>query len=463
MSDFDESKIIRDEAGRFAGRVPGPPAADLVERFNELATTGTVRARSISRRAAGTRRTFWRDASTTAPIDLHEPVPKIDPRPGGTRYLVRTYSGAGGNVLRMPSVAGINRMADAGTTSFDIPVQAGTESGHVAGWVRVTRSDHGVWSAKAHGMEPEHAQYAERQVSWVLGADHPSFAMNEAGTFSQLLAEQERRKGVAPVPVRSTAVSEVAYDETTSSLFVTSKEKNGEPGSIYAWRAPRDVYERMLTGSAGHIMSAEVVHKRPRVDAEQCPRCGRYWAVTGGRDHDCPELAAPADAPTGRGDDRALAAGLAAASHKGPSRNLVDALGDHVVPPPVVTFSTIKVDRSRLGGATRFKNLSGASATKVIRSLGSQAYHRFPAPAEVLAASEHDARVHVAGRLDHEGVSVEEIGWDCETDTASEAWRRLKSAHPLPTVDGYDVARRDRRGRWRFFFASTALRNLKAS
>ena len=121
------------------------------------------------------------------------------------------------------------------------------------------------------------------------------------------------------------------------------------------------------------------------------------------------------------------------------------------------------MDRPRLGGATRFKNLSGASATKVIRSLGSQAYHRFPAPAEVLAASEHDARVHVAGRLDHEGVSVEEIGWDCETDTASEAWRRLKSAHPLPTVDGYDVARRDRRGRWRFFFASTALRNLKAS
>ena len=62
----------------------------------------------------------------------------------------------------------------------------------------------------------------------------------------------------------------------------------------------------------------------------------------------------------------------------------------------------------------------------------------------------------VAGRLDHEGVAVEEIVWECDAPTAAEAWERLKAAHPLPTADGYDVGRRDRFGRWRFFFASTA-------
>lgn len=457
MSDFDEKNgIIRDANGRFAGRVPGPPAAELTDRAAELEATGAVRARSITRDTAGRSNTFWRDAAATAPIDLRVPAPKIAPSPGGVRYLVRTYRGAGGNVLRMPSVAGIGRMADTGVTAFDVPVQAGDDHGHVAGWVRVTRSEHGVWSARAHGMDPACARYAERQVTWVLGADHPSFAMNEAGTFSELLAEQERRRGVAPVPVRSRAVSELAYDPATRTLFATLRESNGQPGSTYAWKTPRDTYDRMLAGSAGRVLATEVVRKRDRVDAEQCPRCGRFWAVTGGRDHDCPALAAPADAPVGRGDDRALAAALATAARGRPRQSLLSALEGHTVAPPVARFSTIKVDPARLGGAVRFKNLSGAAATEVIRSLGPEAYRRFPAPAEVLAASEHDERVSVAGRLDHEGVAVEEIVWECDAPTAAEAWERLKAAHPLPTADGYDVGRRDRFGRWRFFFASTA-------
>ena len=287
MSDFDEKNgIIRDANGRFAGRVPGPPAAELTDRAAELEATGAVRARSITRDTAGRSNTFWRDAAATAPIDLRVPAPKIAPSPGGVRYLVRTYRGAGGNVLRMPSVAGINRMADTGVTAFDVPVQAGDDHGHVAGWVRVTRSEHGVWSARAHGMDPACARYAERQVTWVLGADHPSFAMNEAGTFSELLAEQERRRGVAPVPVRSRAVSELAYDPATRTLFATLRENDGRPGSTYAWKTPRDTYDRMLAGSAGRVLATEVVRKRDRVDAEQCPRCGRFWAVTGGRDHD---------------------------------------------------------------------------------------------------------------------------------------------------------------------------------
>lgn len=459
MNNFDERLIIRDKAGKFAGRRPAPPVASLTDRFEELQATGAVAARSILRHRAGIARTFWRDAHATAPIDLRNPAPKIDRAPGGTHYRVRTYQGAGGNILRMPSVAAINRMAESGTVCFDIPVQAGDGAGHVAGWVRVARSEHSVWTARAHGMDPRCAQYAERQVSWVLGADHPSFAMNEAGTFNQLLAEQERRRGVAPVPVRSSAVSEIAYDENTAILFVTTKEAGGGPGSTYAWHVPRDTYERMLTGSAGHILSTEVARKRPKVDAEQCPRCGRYWAVTGsGRDHDCPALAASVDDPVQCGDDRALASSLVAASHRGLRQDLTEALGDHVVTPSIPRFSTIKVDPARLGDATRFMNLTGPASTRVIRALGSQAYHRFPAPAEVLAASENDERVHVAGRVDYDGVSIEEIAWRCDgAATADEAWEQLKADHPLPTTDDYDIARRDRRGRWRFFFASTAL------
>ena len=52
MSDFDEKNgIIRDANGRFAGRVPGPPAAELTDRAAELEATGAVRARSMKVRA----------------------------------------------------------------------------------------------------------------------------------------------------------------------------------------------------------------------------------------------------------------------------------------------------------------------------------------------------------------------------------------------------------------------------
>lgn len=459
MSTYDALHgIIRDPQGRFAGRIAAGPAAQLDERYRELQSTGAVRARSIVRSRVGTSRHFWRDARATAPIDLKHPAPKISQAPAGQPYRLRTYRGAGGNTLRMPSVAALNRMADVEANQFDIPVQAGRDGQHVTGWVRVARSAHGAWSVRAHGMDTRTAAMAQRQVSWVLGSDHPSFAMNEAGTYSQLVAEQDRRRGVEPVALDSQAVSEAAYDGGTSTLFVTLRERDGAIGSTYGWRAPRDVYERMISGSAGRVLSGEVVRKWPKVESEQCPRCGRFWAVTGGRDHDCPARLESTGSGTGMGDDRVWAASLAAEAHGGRSDlQLAQALEDHMVEPPSIAFATLRVDPGRLGSGRRFKGLSGPAATRVLRSLGDQSYRRVPAPAEVLGAAESDERVSITGRLDHEGLSIEEVVFaDASSSTADEAWQELRRTSHLPTTPDYDVARRDRHGAWRFYFAPTS-------
>ena len=158
MSTYRESDWLRDERGRYTGRAASPPASELDERRTEIARTGATPAMSIIRGRSGASSHFWADALRTAPIDLHHPAPKIAMSIGGVRTIQHTYTGDAGT-LRMPSVAALERMADTGVVTFDIPVQAGTADRHVSGWCRVHRTGRGAWAVQPMGMDEETAAH----------------------------------------------------------------------------------------------------------------------------------------------------------------------------------------------------------------------------------------------------------------------------------------------------------------
>lgn len=446
MSTYRESDWRRDERGRYAGRVSPPPAACLDdERLDQIARTGQAPATSITRRSQGTSRQFWADALRTVPIDLERPAPKIAMRIRGVRTVQRAYTGGAGT-LRMPAVAALERMADAGFTTFDIPVQSATEHGHVAGWCRVSRNERGAWAVQSLGMDGQAADAARRQVSWVLGNEHPSFALNEFGSMAELAAETERRAGVEPAAVRSSALREVGYNDRESTLYATTLD-----GSTYGWTAPRDVYERMLTGSAGRIFSREVAHHLERVDAEQCPACGRFYSVTGGVDHDCPTEVG--SAPVG-GDDAVWAGRAVTGRRHTPGwEEARQAVAQYMVDPKTLLIPGLRLPEGQ-NRTRRFRGVRGGDARCLTRALGERAWASTPAPGEVLAVAAADEAVAVNGRFDDMGMTVEEITYRCDAPDGDAAWRALREAHPLPTTPEPDRARQTADGTWRFWFAS---------
>ena len=450
MSTYRESDWLRDERGRYTGRAASPPASELDERRTEIARTGATPAMSIIRGRSGASSHFWADALRTAPIDLRHPAPKIAMSIGGVRTIQHTYTGDAGT-LRMPSVAALERMADTGVVTFDIPVQAGTADRHVSGWCRVHRTGRGAWAVQPMGMDEETGAMAGRQVSWVLGNEHPTFALNEFGSMAGLAAETERRAGTEPAAVRSSALREVGYNDHEGVLYATTLD-----GSTYAWQSPRDVYERMLTGSAGRVFSREVAGRMRRVEGEQCPACGRFYCVvTGEVDHTCP---AEVGRPLSGGDDSAWA-GRAVTGRKRTrgweeARRAVSA---HMVDPASLLIPGLRLAEGQ-NHPRRFRGVAGSDAAALTRALGERAWAGTPAPGEVLAVAERDGAVGVNGRFDDMGMTVEEITYRCEQTDGDAAWAALREVHSLPTTPDPDRARRTADGTWRFWFASAGRR-----
>ncbi|MBW3068574.1 KTSC domain-containing protein [Actinomyces sp. 594] len=444
---YRESDWRRDDHGRYAGRVASPPAATLSERAARIARTGATPATTITREHRGHMRHFWADALRTAPIDLDRPAPKIDMVIGGVKTIQHPYKGGAGT-LRMPSVAALERMADTGVTTFDIPVQASLDGGHVAGWCRVSRNDRGAWAVEPLGMDDKAGAAARRQVSWVLGNEHPNFALNEFGSMAELAAETERRAGTEPAAIHSRALQEIGYCDRESTLYATTHD-----GSTYGWRAPRDVYERMLDGSAGSIFSREVAHKLDRVDAQQCPDCGRFYSVTGASiDHTCPAQMGRAE--PGAGDDT-LWAGRVVTGHRRTEgwEAAREAVADRMVDPSSLLIPGLTLGEGQ-NHTRRFRGVSGQDATTLTAALGEKAWAGTPAPGEALAAAADDQAVGVNGRFDDLGMTVEEITYQCDAPDGDAAWAKLRQAHRLPTTPDPDRSRRGPDGTWRFWFAS---------
>lgn len=436
--------------GRYTFKTAGIPVGDLEaemarQRAEQMDTTGRIDATSLSRLRTGSRADFWRDALATAPIDINAPAPKIGMTINGVKTYQRAYHGGAGT-LRMPAVAAMNRMADAHEGAFDIPVQAGNNHGHVTGWLRVRRSARGVWNVESIGMDEPYASWARRQASWVLGAERPTFALNQFGSHAEMAMEQDRLAGVEPAAVNSSAIQEVGYCERGGTVYVTTKD-----GSTYGYKATKDVYERMLTGSAGSIFARELAHKAEAVHAEQCPACGRFYSVTGGRDHDCPALRKELSTQSG-GNDRGWAGMSLSGNRRRPATERVAALVA-----PFVRKAPVKM---ALGydptndPTTRFTGMGGPQASRLADLLGPDQFSRTPAPGEILRAAARDENLTVTGRLDWQGLVVEEVRYTCDADTGQQAWEALRAAHALPTTDEPDRIRRGTDGTWRLWWAS---------
>lgn len=436
--------------GRYTFKTAGIPLGSLDaemarQRGEQLALEGRIDATSLSRTRAGRRSDFWRDALATAPIDLHAPVPKIGLNVGGKKTYQRAYHGGAGT-LRMPAMSAMNRMADAHDGAFDVPVQAGNDHGHVTGWLRVRRSERGVWNVEPIGMEEPYASWAKRQASWVLGSDQPTFALAEFASHADMAIEQDRLAGVEPGALHSSAIQEVGFDERAGHLFVTTKS-----GSTYGYQAPRDLYEEMLDGSAGKVFATKLARKCPSVDAEQCPQCGRFYAVTGGKDHDCPSLRKELSSPS-LGNDRPWAGMSLSLRRKSATRTRLES----VVAPfvrKIPTKKSLGFKQSELL-STRFTAMSGSTAARLARELGPSNFDRTPAPGEILSAVASDEKLSVTGRIDDMGLSIEELRYAGDASTGEQAWEQLRIAHALPTTSEPDRITRDKAGVWRMWWAS---------
>lgn len=183
--------------------------------------------------------------------------------------------------LRMPSATSIKAYEQGTGGTFDIPVSASDRSGNsVSGWVRVTRSGRD-WTATGLGDFGERtgAQVSEA-VSSVLEARRPSRALAEVGDLLAKHQERARAAGERFVPVRSTFISSVGYDDEEGTMAVAIRDR------LYGYQVPRAAFSALTSAShPGKVYNA-MVKGHTRTELGRCEQCGRFYAE--GNAHTCP-------------------------------------------------------------------------------------------------------------------------------------------------------------------------------
>lgn len=146
--------------------------------------------------------------------------------------------------------------------------------------------------------------HAPREFRDRLAAEYPDMPQDRMSAYAAYREEEravraEAERQTRPtftdadrIPVTSSAVATVAYDQMSGRLEV---EMNSSPGRYYAYRVPRAVYDEMMAGSVGSFY-ARVLRNNPAFqyrnaaesDADgvrvNCRTCGQ-WASA---DHACP-------------------------------------------------------------------------------------------------------------------------------------------------------------------------------
>ncbi len=183
--------------------------------------------------------------------------------------------------LRMPSATSIKAYEQGTGGTFDIPVSASDRSGNsVSGWVRVTRSGRD-WTATGLGDFGERtgAQVSEA-VSSVLEARRPSRALAEVGDLLAKHRERAHAAGERFVPVRSTFISSVGYDDDEGTMAVAIRDR------LYGYQVPRAAFSALTSAShPGKVYNA-MVKGHTRTELGRCEQCGRFYAE--GNAHTCP-------------------------------------------------------------------------------------------------------------------------------------------------------------------------------
>ena len=194
--------------------------------------------------------------------------------------------------LRMPSASAIRRFAATSEEStFDVPVgsqypDVAGNTRQVQGWVRVTRSPGGRWSAVGMGFAGEGEAIAEG-VSAVLEARRPSMALREAGS---LIARHRARLAAQGAPMESVSsqwISAVGYDDASGVMATQTAN-----GNVYGHLVSKARFAGVATAASPGAMFNRLVKGSSRVEVSNCPNCGRFFAASA--PHACPAPAAPA-------------------------------------------------------------------------------------------------------------------------------------------------------------------------
>lgn len=214
---------------------------------------------------------------------------------GNHRVPRMRYSG-GGVELRMPAAAAVRRYADQldGAT-FDVPVTAEVVSGdgpvQVAGWVRVVPRPAGGYSTTAVALEGEVGERMAEAVGAVLESRRPRAALRQVGDLLERRRGRESGSGAPLVPVDSSWVAAVGYDEANGIMAMQTRT-----GALYGHEVSRARFEAVVTAHSPGAQFNQIIRGNTRAQVAKCEQCGQFYAAA--REHVCPVVpSAPSTEP----------------------------------------------------------------------------------------------------------------------------------------------------------------------
>ena len=285
----------------------GLSADEALARHNALMDAGYVPAvatRGIDPATTAGIETWWGDHFVTAEYrasgegfaqmpDDNTPGMGAGNALSGNRRTHRVKYRGTDMTLRMPSATAIKRFAsETDEATFDVPVggrypnAGGGADLQVAGWVRVTKSPNGNWSAVGMGFPTGGDEAVAEGVSSILEARRPTHALRDAGS---LIAKHRERLIARGAPLRAVSsqwISAVGYDEASGVMATQTAT-----GAVYGHVVPKQAFGAVAEAQSPGSMFNKMVKGSARVEVGNCDSCGRFFSAAA--THSCPAPVAP--------------------------------------------------------------------------------------------------------------------------------------------------------------------------
>ncbi|HEX9089528.1 MAG TPA: hypothetical protein VF867_18705 [Arthrobacter sp.] len=226
----------------------------------------------------------YRASGKTYPQMPDDNTPAMTPGQsmGGNRRTHRMNYKNGDVSLRMPSATAIKRYSGAnGNPTFDVPVSVAIQGGApVQGWVRVTKTGPDSWEATAQGGSGPSADILSESVAAVLESRRPSVALSRVPDLLAAHKAREEAKGDPMIPVKSSFIDAIGYDESTGTMATKIGEK------MYGHRVSKDFFEQVKNSERPGTIFNKFIKGNPGAGVQKCPKCARFF--TPARAHACP-------------------------------------------------------------------------------------------------------------------------------------------------------------------------------
>lgn len=214
--------------------------------------------------------------------DDYTPAKTLGHAMSGLRRTHRMNYRNGDISVRMPSATSVKRFsAENGNPTFDVPVSVSIKGGApVQGWVRVTKTGPHSWEATAQGGGGAGADMLSEAVASTLEARRPSVALARIPDLLEASRLREEAKGDPLVPIRSSFIDAIGYDESTGTMATKIKEK------VYGHRVSKDFFEMVKNAERPGAIFNKFIKTNPGAGVQKCPKCARFF--TPDKAHTCP-------------------------------------------------------------------------------------------------------------------------------------------------------------------------------